>query len=200
MSMRKPIAAARRRGGMAAKLSILAVFTIFGQESAMTRAATPSFTVTTPGLADGAVLPPRHAGSGDCGGENISPALAWTGVPEATKSFAIVVYDPDGGKGLGSVHFVAYDIPAAAHSFAEGAGAGTSGGFVGGTNTRGINSYAGPCPPAGDQPHHYVFSVYALDLAPGTLTPGLTRDLFLQAVRGHVLAASSIVLRYARVA
>jgi phosphatidylethanolamine-binding protein (PEBP) family uncharacterized protein len=45
-----------------------------------------------------------------------------------------------------------------------------------------------------------VFSVYALDLAPGTLTPGLTRDLFLQAVRGHALAASSIVLRYARVA
>ena len=83
-------------------------------------------------------------------------------------------------------------------SFAEGAGAGSSGGFVGGTNTKDVNTYSGPCPPVGDQPHHYVFSVYALDLAPGTLAPGLTRDLFLQAARGHVLAASSVVLRYAR--
>ncbi len=198
MSMRKPIAAAGRRCGTAVKLSILAVFMLVGQESAMTNAAAPSFTVTSPELTDGALLPRRHAGSGDCGGENISPPLAWSGVPEGTKSFALVVYDPDGGKGLGSVHFVAYDIPAAAKSFAEGAGAGTSGGFVGGTNTRGTNSYAGPCPPMGDQPHHYVFSVYALDIAPGTLAPGLTRDLFLQAVRGQVLAASSIVLRYAR--
>ena len=82
MSMRKPIAAARRRCGMAAKLSILAVFMIFGAPSAMTRAAAPSFTVTSPGLADSALLPPRNAGNaGDCGGENISPALAWSGVP-----------------------------------------------------------------------------------------------------------------------
>jgi Raf kinase inhibitor-like YbhB/YbcL family protein len=199
MSMRMPVAHSRRSGAMAAKLSILAVFSMFGLENAMVSAATPSFTVTSPGLADGALLSARHAGNaGDCGGENISPPLAWSGVPDGTKSFAIVVYDPDGGKGLGSVHFVAYDIPPAAKSFAEGAGAGASGGFVGGTNTRGVNSYSGPCPPVGDQPHHYVFSVYALDLAPGSLLPGLTRDLFLQAARGHVLAASSVVLRYAR--
>jgi Raf kinase inhibitor-like YbhB/YbcL family protein len=199
MSMRKPIAAARRHCGMAAKLSILAVFMIFGAESAITRAATPSFTVASPGLTDGALLPPRHAGNaGDCGGGNISPALAWSGVPDGTKSFAIVVFDADGGKGLGLVHFLAYDIPPMVHSFAEGAGSGSSGGFVGGLNVKNANTYFGPCPTVGDQPHHYVFSVYALDLAPGTLTPGLTRDLFLQAVRGHVLAASSIVLRYAR--
>jgi phosphatidylethanolamine-binding protein (PEBP) family uncharacterized protein len=96
------------------------------------------------------------------------------------------------------VHFLAYDIPPMVHSFAEGAGSGSSGGFVGGLNVKNANTYFGPCPTVGDQPHHYAFSVYALDLAPGTLTPGLTRDLFLQAVRGHVLAASSIVLRYAR--
>ncbi|MBV9568337.1 MAG: YbhB/YbcL family Raf kinase inhibitor-like protein [Hyphomicrobiales bacterium] len=171
---------------------------MLGPESAMTLAATPSFTVTSPELEDGALLPRRHAGASECGGENISPALAWSGVPEGTKSFAIVVYDPDGQKGLGSAHFVAYDIPQTARGFAEGAGASASRGFVGGTNTRGVNFYSGPCPPVGDQPHHYVFSVYALDLAPGALEAGLTRDAFLQAAREHVLAASSIVLRYAR--
>ena len=191
---------ARQRSCALAVAKFLAVsfLMIFGLESAMTHAATTSFTVTSPGLEDGALLPRRHAGSGDCGGENVSPALAWAGVPEGTKSFAIVVYDPDGGKGLGSVHFVAYDISDKARGFAEDFGSGASGGFVGGTNTRGVNSYSGPCPPPGDQPHHYVFSVYALDLASGTLAAGLTRDAFFQAVRGHVLAASSIVLRYAR--
>ena len=67
----------------------------------MTTAQARSFTVTSPGLADGALLSTRNAGSaGDCGGENMSPALAWSEVPEGTKSFAIVVYDVDGGKGL----------------------------------------------------------------------------------------------------
>jgi len=199
MSKRTPTTSSPQTAGMSAKLSILAVFLMFGLEPPMTQAASPSFTVTSPEFADGALLSSRHAGNaGDCGGENISPALAWSGVPDGTKSFAIVVYDPDGGKGLGLVHFVAYDISPQTRSFAEGAGAGASGGFAGGTNTRGVNSYFGPCPPVGDQPHHYVFSVYALDIPPGTLGGGLTRDAFLQAARGHVLAASSIVLRYAR--
>jgi len=198
MSTRKRIPPWRWRAKMAAGLLIFALFTVFGPNSTMTHAAAPSFAVASPGLADGALLPKRHAGAGDCGGENISPALAWSGVPDGTKSFAVVVYDPDGVKGLGSVHFVAYDIEASARGFSEGAGAGPSGGFVGGTNTRGVNFYSGPCPPVGDRPHHYVFSVYALDLPPGTLAPGLTRDAFLQAARGHVLAASSIVLPYAR--
>jgi Raf kinase inhibitor-like YbhB/YbcL family protein len=168
-------------------------------EGVMMSAQARSFTVTSPGLADGALLSRRNAGSGgDCGGDNISPALAWSEAPDGTKSYAIVVYDPDGGKGLGSVHWVAYDISPSTSAFAEGAGAASSGSFVGGANTRGTASYFGPCPPVGDQPHHYVFSVYALDLEPETLAPGLTRELFFQAVRGHVLAASSVVLRYAR--
>ena len=198
MSKGKAIKPMLQTQGTVAKLLIFSLLMMLGLESAMTFAATPSFTVTSPGLEDGALLARRHAGAGECGGENVSPALAWSGVPDGTKSFAIVVYDPDGQKGLGSVHFVAYDIAETARSFAEGGGSDAAQGFVGGTNTRGMNSYSGPCPPPGDQPHHYVFSVYALDLPSGTLQPGLTRDRFLQAVREHVLAASSIVLRYAR--
>ena len=96
------------------------------------------------------------------------------------------------------MHWVAYDIAPSSGVLEEGAGGAESGRFVGGTNTSGTTTYVGPCPPVGDQPHHYVFSVYALDLQPGTLAPALARDAFLQAVRGHILAASSIVLRYAR--
>jgi Raf kinase inhibitor-like YbhB/YbcL family protein len=157
------------------------------------------FTVMSPGLDDGALLSRRNAASaGDCGGENISPPIAWSNTPKGTLSHAVVVYDPDGSKGLGSVHWVAYDIAASTTSLAEGAGSAPSTQFVGGANNRGGNSYAGPCPPVGDRLHHYVFSVYALDLPPGKLQPGLTRDALLHAIRGYVLAASSIVLRYAR--
>jgi len=165
----------------------------------MATAQAQSFTVTSPGSADGALLTRRNAASaGDCGGENISPPIAWSHAPSGTLSHAIVMYDPDGGKGLGSVHWVAYDIAPSSAALEEGAGTAESGRFVGGTTTRGTTTYAGPCPTVGDQPHHYVFSVYALDLRPGSLAPALTRDAFLQAIRGHILAASSIVLRYAR--
>ncbi|MFI5013678.1 MAG: YbhB/YbcL family Raf kinase inhibitor-like protein [Hyphomicrobiales bacterium] len=165
----------------------------------MATAQTQSFTVTSRGSPDGAFLARRNASNlGDCGGENVSPPIAWSHAPRGTLSHAVVLYDPDGGKGLGSVHWVAYDIAPSTHSLDEGAGAAASSLVVGGTNTRGTTTYIGPCPPVGDQPHHYVFGVYALDLKPGTLAPGLTRNALLQAIRGHVLAASSIVLRYAR--
>jgi len=158
-----------------------------------------SFAVTSPGLADGARLTRRNAARArDCGGEDISPALAWSHGPNGTSSYAIITYDVDGGKGLGSVHWVAYDIAPSILKLGEGAGSAPAGLFVAGTNSRGTRVYSGPCPPAGDRPHHYAFGVYALDLKPGMLPPGLTRDAFLQAVRAHVLAASSIVLRYSR--
>jgi len=172
---------------------------VITREDAMAAGQAVSFTVTSPGAADGAMLSRRNAGSaGDCGGENISPPLAWSQAPAGTLSYAVIVYGPDGAKGLGVAHWLAYDIAPATASLAEGAGSAPSGLFVGGTNTRSTNAYFGPCPPVGDQPHHYVFGVYALDLPPGTLAAGLTRDQLFQEIRGHVLAASSIVLRYAR--
>src|SRR6516162_5985181 len=73
-----------------------------------------SFTVTSPGSPDGAMLTRRNAASiGDCGGENLSPPLAWSPSPDGTRSHAVILYDPDGAKGLGSVHWVAYDLAAA---------------------------------------------------------------------------------------
>jgi phosphatidylethanolamine-binding protein (PEBP) family uncharacterized protein len=90
-----------------------------------TLAAEP-FSVTSPAYKDGDIWPSKFAGSDPsrtnppCPGENISPPLTWSNAPAATKSFAILMYDPDGGNGLGAVHWVAYNIPASKTSLAEG--------------------------------------------------------------------------------
>jgi Raf kinase inhibitor-like YbhB/YbcL family protein len=157
------------------------------------------FTVMSPAFEDGGELTRRNAGDAQgCGGGNVSPPLAWSHAPPGTMSHAVIVYDPDGGKGLGSVHWVAYGLAPSVTALPEGAGTASPAAFVGGINNRGTLFYNGPCPPVGDRPHHYVFSVYALDLPPDALKGGLTRDEFLAAIRGHSLAAASIVARYAR--
>lgn len=158
-----------------------------------------AFTLTVPGFPEAALLKIRNASSDPgCGGENVSPPVQWSHPPAETKSFAVTITDPDGQKGFGSVHWVAYGIPQAIGALPEGAGTSSSKDFVTGANSNGKAVYRGPCPPVGDQPHHYVISVYALDLAPGALEPGLDRDKFLAAIKGHSLNETSIVLRYNR--
>jgi phosphatidylethanolamine-binding protein (PEBP) family uncharacterized protein len=107
------------------------------------RAAEP-FTLTSTAFADGAALPIKYAGADPsrqppCGGDNVSPPLQWTNAPAATKSFAIVMQDPDGGRGTGSNHWVAYGIPPGKTSLQEakpasrrqpGPGAGTRSGPI----------------------------------------------------------------------
>jgi Raf kinase inhibitor-like YbhB/YbcL family protein len=129
----------------------------------------------------------------DCGGQNVSPALSWTNVPAGTKSFGLVIYDPDGAKGGGAVHWVAYGITGDRRSLPESFGNKATG-YVGGTSAAGNHDYMGPCPTPGHT-NHYIFSLYALDLAPDAMQPGLTRDQFLDAVKGHVLDNGSIVGR-----
>jgi Raf kinase inhibitor-like YbhB/YbcL family protein len=131
-----------------------------------------------------------------CPGQNVSPQLAWTNAPEGTKSFAILMYDVDGQSGAGVSHWVAYNIPPDVRELREGdATAGRN--FTGGSGTRGNANYLGPCPPRGDGPHHYLITVIALDLAP-ELAPGLTREAFLAAAKGHQLASSTIGGLFAR--
>jgi hypothetical protein len=129
----------------------------------------------------------------DCGGANVSPPLAWTNVPAGTKSFGLIIYDPDGAKGGGAVHWVAYGIAGERRSLPEGFGT-EKAGYVGGTSASGDHDYMGPCPIPGHT-NHYIFSLYALDLAPDALQAGLTRDQFLDATRGHVLDIGSLVAR-----
>ncbi len=161
------------------------------------------FTLSSTAFADGGMVPKKYAGfhpsrQPPCGGENVSPPLSWSNAPAGTKSFAIVMQDPDGGRGTGSNHWVAYEIPATRTGLAEGEASVSPKDWVGGRNTIGTDHYFGPCGPAGDSFHHYVITLIATSIAPGTLKPGLTREELLKELRGHALAPASIVGKYVR--
>jgi Raf kinase inhibitor-like YbhB/YbcL family protein len=104
--------------------------------------------------------------------------------------------DPDGRRGIGSVHWVAYGIPATRNGLKEGEGATQTADVTLGRNSRGTMGYTGPCGPPVDAAHHYVIDVIALDLEPTTLQPGLDRDQLLNLISGHSLGPASIVVRY----
>jgi Raf kinase inhibitor-like YbhB/YbcL family protein len=166
--------------------------------------AAEPFTLTSPAFKDGDVWSSKFAGADPartnppCPGQNISPPLAWSNAPPATRSYAILMVDSDGGNGLGSVHWVAYGIPPTKTSLAEGEASSAPKDFVAGKNNVGTDHYFGPCGPAGHALHHYVITVIATDLAPDALKPGLTRDELIKQLRGHALAPASIVGRYTR--
>jgi len=144
--------------------------------------AADPFTLTSMTFKDGQMMPRKVANSNpanpNCVGENVSPQLAWTGVPEGTRSFAILMEDPEGRGGAGVHHWVAYGISPSVTSFAEGEISKPSDKYVGGKSTQGVGNYSGPCTPPGT-PHHYTFVVIATDLDPKELTPGLTREELL---------------------
>src|SRR5215831_19220319 len=101
-----------------------------------------------------------------CEGGNVSPSLAWKNAPAGTKSFALTVYDPDAPTGSGWWHWVMFNIPASVTSLSKGVGNPASGqtpkGAVQSKTDFGKAGYGGPCPPKGDKPHRYIFTVYAL--------------------------------------
>jgi len=146
---------------------------------ATSAAAADPFTVTSTTFKDGQLMPRKVANTNpnnpNCVGENVSPQLSWTGVPEGTRSFAILMEDPEGRGGAGVHHWVAYGIPASVTSFAEGEVSKPSEKYIGGKSTQGVGNYSGPCTPPGS-PHHYTFVVIATDMDPKELPPGLTRE------------------------
>jgi hypothetical protein len=162
--------------------------------------AAEPFTLSSPAFKDGAQLTKKNGGvnpaNPNCVGENVSPPLAWSNVPEGTKSLAIVVADPDGQNGLGSVHWVAYGIAPSLTGLAEGEGSKPSNKFVGGKGSGGKDVYSGPCPPAGTGFHHYIFTLIATNLDPKDLPPGLTREELFAKLKGHAKRGSGLVAIY----
>jgi Raf kinase inhibitor-like YbhB/YbcL family protein len=140
------------------------------------------FTLTSTTFKDGQVMPRRVANNTatnpNCVGENVSPQLSWTNPPPGTRSFAILMEDPEGRGGAGVHHWVAYGIPPTVTGFAEGELGKPSEKYVGGRSTQVVGFYSGPCTPPGP-PHHYTFILIATDLDPKELGPGLTREEFL---------------------
>jgi len=134
--------------------------------------------------------------SPNCVGENISPPLAWSGVPAGTKSFALLLFDPEGRAPAGVSHMVVYGIPADVTGFAEGELSKPSDKFVGGKNLMGVGTYFGPGTPPNTDWHHYTFTLVATDLDPKALQPGLTRDELAKALDGHVKGSAGLVTRF----
>ena len=127
------------------------------------------FRLASPDITDGATIADQHAFNGfGCAGGNISPAFSWSGAPAATKSFALTCYDPDAPTGSGFWHWVVFNIPAGATGLPRGAGDPKSPaapkGAVQGRTDYGVSGYGGPCPPPGDKPHRYQFTVFAVDV------------------------------------
>jgi Raf kinase inhibitor-like YbhB/YbcL family protein len=154
------------------------------------------FTLTSPNFADGQRLAVKNAGNNksnpNCVGENISPVLKWANPPEGTKSYALLMFDPEGRPPGGVSHWVAYGIPVSVTGFVEGEVSKPSEKYVGGQGTAKQSIYLGPCTPPG-APHHYTFTLIATDLEPTALKEGLTREELIKALEGHALRATGLV-------
>lgn len=137
-------------------------------------------------------IPQRHTGEG----EDVSPALHWSGAPEGTAAFAVICHDPDAPLvtpgTYGFSHWVLYDLPGSLTDLEEGSSAGTPG-----VNDFGGSGYGGPMPPEGHGVHHYFFWVLALDRRLG-LEPGLTLWQFLEHAEPHILGMNRLVGTYER--
>ena len=182
------------RGSLLAFAVTLAAVTVLGGTHSANAQAV--FTLSSPDFKDGTRLATKNAGNNksnpNCVGENVSPALSWSGVPEGTKSLALMMFDPEGRPPGGVSHWVAYGIKPTVTGFAEGEVSKASDKYVGGTSTQGVGFYSGPCTPAG-APHHYTFTLIATDLEPSALAPGLKRDELIKALDGHAKSATGLI-------
>lgn len=165
-------------------------------------AADSAFSLRSPTVAPNSTLSNDQVYSGfGCNGKNISPALTWSGAPSGTKSFAVTVFDPDAPTGSGWWHWVVYNIPATVTGLSVGAG--NAGGklptgAVQGHTDFGTSGFGGACPPAGDKPHRYVFTAYALKSeridAPDEASPAMVGFL----IHANTLATASLTAHYGR--
>ena len=158
-------------------------------------------TLSSSALQDNGILATKNACSDkqrtpNCVGENISPPLAWSNVPDGTKSFALLLFDPEGRAPAGVSHMVLYGIPADVKGFAEGELSKPSDKFVGGKSTMGLGVYFGPGTPPNTDWHHYTFTLVATDLDPKALQPGLTREELAAALKDHVKGSAGLVTRF----
>ena len=136
-----------------------------------------------------------------CSGANLSPQLAWQSPPAGTKSFVVTTYDPDAPTGSGWWHWVVFNIPATATGLPQGAGSGGAAlpeGAVQGRTDFGAPGFGGACPPPGDKPHHYVFTVWALKVEKLDLTPDASAAMVGFMTRANALGSASFTATYAR--
>jgi Raf kinase inhibitor-like YbhB/YbcL family protein len=145
------------------------------------------FALESSAFGNAQTIPERHS----CEGEDVSPPLRWSNVPEGARSLALIVDDPDAPGGV-FTHWVAWGLDPAAERLGEGESAPHEA-----QNDFGTGGYRGPCPPPGHGRHRYVFRLYALDAEP-ELAAGATKAELEQAIEGHVLTTAELVGTYER--
>jgi Raf kinase inhibitor-like YbhB/YbcL family protein len=134
-----------------------------------------------------------------CAGGNSSPALEWKNLPAGTRSIAVTVFDPDAPTGRGFWHWLVYDIPPGAAGLPGGATSATlPRGAVQARNDFGAEEYSGACPPKGDKPHRYVFTVYALKVDHLGAAAGMKPAAIASSLEGQALAKASLTATYQR--
>jgi Raf kinase inhibitor-like YbhB/YbcL family protein len=131
-----------------------------------------------------------------CTGDNRAPAVHWQHAPAGTRSYALTVYDPDAPTGSGWWHWVVINLPASSTALPPG-GSLPAGAFAV-RNDYGQASWGGPCPPEGDAPHHYIFTVYALDVAGLELPKDASPALAGFMIHSHMLGKAQVTLTYGR--
>ena len=151
-----------------------------------TSTATATLILSSLAFGDRELMPRKFS----CDGSEVSPPLSWSGAPDGTRSFALIVEDPDAG---GFVHWVVAGIPGESERLDEGASG--SDGLVEGRNSFGKTGWGGPCPPSGE--HRYVFTLYALSQAP-PVQKRFDAAALRDAMGGNVLAAGELIGRYSR--
>ena len=148
-------------------------------------------------------LSPDQVFSGfGCDGQNLSPQLRWDNAPEGTKSFALTVYDPDAPTGSGFWHWVIFDIPQSTNSLNRNAGSLDKSlapkSSIQSTTSFGTKGYGGACPPKGDKPHQYIFTVHALKVEKLGVDANTTPEMVGFNLGQNTLAKATLVAYYQR--
>ncbi len=152
-----------------------------------------AMTVELPGAEDGGFMKPRFT----CDGDNVSPEVRWSDLPDGTKSLILIAEDPDAPL-MTFVHWVIYNIPPESKGLSENQPRDkvTPQGYAQGLGGFRKTGYMGPCPP-GSKPHRYFFKLYATSLAP-TLKEGLGKRDLEKLMKGHLIEATEVMLKYGR--
>jgi len=150
-----------------------------------------AFTLTSRAFAEGADIPIRYT----CDGENRAPHLTWSGTPDGTRSLTLIVDDPDAPGGI-FTHWVLYDIPPEIRELNENEAGATVG--IHGRNSFGKAGFGGPCPPHGDPPHRYMFTLAAVDVPSLGLSGARSREDVDAAMETHVIGIARLTGRYQR--
>lgn len=162
-----------------------------------------TFRLVSPDLVPGQAIAAAHVFNGfGCTGGNVSPALSWRNPPAGTKSYALMVYDPDAPTGSGWWHWVVWNLPANVQALPARAGDPATklmpAGAMQGNTDFGAPGYGGPCPPPGDKPHHYYFRLHALKVEQLDLPPGATAALVGYNVKANTLGVAELMATYGR--